>query len=60
MTREYAAIQLLKLGRLTLREFYHFTCWPSIEECEAVLKRCVQQKQVRQVRHVYHSFYEAV
>jgi len=47
MTREYAAVQLLRHGPLTYEEFRWITCWTEIGECKAVLDRLEKRKIVR-------------
>jgi hypothetical protein len=47
MTRDYAAVQLLKLGPLTYDQFRYITCWTEIGECDAVLQRLREQKIVK-------------
>jgi len=47
MTRDYAAVQQLKLGPLTSDQFRYITCWTEIGECEAVLQRLREKKIVK-------------
>lgn len=59
MTRDYAAVQLLRLGPLTLEQFRWITCWNEIGECKAVLdrlKKCGSVKShSRAGRMLYHA-----
>ena len=55
MTREYAAVQLLRFGALTTTAFVQITGWPAAE-CRVVLAGLVAAKRV-QYTGVYHDLY---
>lgn len=50
MTREYAAVQLLKHGALNSREFKNITGWSSENLCNKVLERLRNKNIVRLAR----------
>lgn len=60
MTRDYAAVQLLKLGPLTYDQFRYITCWTEIGECEAVLKRLQSKKIIKTRGHQGRQFFHVV
>ena len=59
MTKEYAAVQLLRLGSLTLGDFYQITNW-TIDDCKAVLSACIKKNKVKQARQKNRFFYKAL
>ena len=48
MKKSYAALQLLSLGPLSLKEFIETTGWPS-RSCSKVLYRLVKDEEVAHV-----------
>ncbi len=60
MTRDYAAVQLLKLGPLTYDQFRFITCWTEIGECEAVLKRLREQRVIEIERWRGFDFFTVI
>lgn len=60
MTRDYAAVQLLKLGPLTADQFRYITCWTEAGECEAVLKRLQARKVIKTESRQGRQFFRVV
>lgn len=60
MTRDYAAVQLLRHGPLTYDEFRHITCWTEIGECEDVLKRLQARKVIKAENRQGRQFFRVV
>lgn len=55
MTREHAALQLLRLGPLPAREFMEITRWPRSSANKVLAKLC-DEKRIKRVRK---GIYEA-
>lgn len=49
MTREHAALQLLRLGPLPAREFMEITRWPRSSANKVLAKLC-DEKRIRRTR----------
>lgn len=60
MTRDYAAVQLLRHGPLTHEEFRWITCWTEFGECRAVLDRLEKRGIVRRRSKSGQSLYHVV
>lgn len=60
MTREYAAVQLLRHGPLSLSQFRWITCWPTFKECHQVLENLRKSKKIRMSNVRGIRLYEAV
>ena len=60
MTRDYAAVQLLKHGPLTLEQFRWITCWTELGECKTVLDRLKKCGRVKAHSHAGRILYHAV
>ncbi len=60
MTRDYAAVQLLRHGPLTYEEFRFITCWQELGECEAVLGRLERRRIVVRKSHQGRAFFHVV
>lgn len=54
MTREHAAIQLLRHGDLSRREFAEITGWPA-RSADNVLYRLCKRKQIRRCKFGVYS-----
>ena len=50
MTRRYAAVQLLRLEPIRLREFVEITGWP-YRVCQHVLSELQTRGQAKQITH---------
>lgn len=60
MSRDYAAVQLLRHGPLSLSQFRWITCWPSSQECHEILERLRKAKKLRILSVQGVRLYEAV
>ncbi len=57
MTREHAAIQLLRLGPLQAHEFMQITGWPR-SSANKVLARLCDSRRIRRARFGRYEFVE--
>ena len=60
MSRDYAAVQLLRLGPLTYEQFRFITCWSEIGECERVLRGLEKRRIVKRQRTMGNALYSVI
>ncbi len=58
MSRDHAALQLLRLGPLEAREFVAITGWPR-SSANLVLSRLLEKRRIRRAEKGYYEVREA-